>query len=161
MSEIEPGAYKFLVPAFLKKRDHEYAAFVSVKGTGTDLESGMSLVEMLVSLVVLSLVLTITVQSGVQLLTQWQVRDAEREIIRSIEAYRREALVNRRAVRVSLNDINLPDAAKDWQIELSGPLLFSKSGLCNTSYLAITAPGRPVSEYIVTPPSCVPMQPER
>ena len=121
----------------------------------------MSLVEMLVSLVVLSLVLTITVQSGVQLLTQWQVRDAEREIIRSIEAYRREALVNRRAVRVSLNDINLPDAAEDWQIELSGPLLFSKSGLCNTSYLTITAPGRPVSEYIVTPPSCVPMQPER
>lgn len=161
MTESEAVADRFVLQTLPKIRGHEHAGFVGLKYAGIDRESGMSLVEVLVSLVILSLVLTITVQSGVQLITQWQLRDTEREIIRGVEAYRRVALVNRRAIRVSLNDISLPQKAEDWQIELSGPLLFSKTGLCNTSYLTITPPGRPVSNYIITPPSCVPLRSER
>lgn len=120
------------------------------------LESGMSLIEMLVTLVVMSLVLTITIQSGVRLVEQWRIRDTEKRIVQSFEDVRRNAMASRSRLVVSAKDLSLPENAENWTVELSETLVFSKSGLCNSGVLTIAMPDRSPTSYRIAPPGCVP-----
>jgi len=119
-------------------------------------EKGMSLIEVLVSLVVTSLILTLTIQSGVRLVEQWRIRDTEKQIVQSFEQVRRTAMGSRVRMIMTANDIVLPDSADNWTVELSEALVFSKSGLCNSGVLTIVVPERRPSTYTIAPPGCVP-----
>ena len=127
----------------------------------TPSDSGMSLAEMLVTLVILSLVLTLSVQSGVKMSANWQARSIEQQILQSVEQARREALAVRQRQILRTENIILPHEAANWRVELPDAIVFSKSGMCTAGILLITPPGQPEKRYSIAPPECTPTRQPR
>jgi prepilin-type N-terminal cleavage/methylation domain-containing protein len=118
-------------------------------------EAGYSLLEILVSLGILSLVSTITVVNGIRMVENMTERSAVQKIIETIETARYIALTRESSLVLDPAQPGQPawlDLPEDWTLIPDQPIVFSKSGVCSGGRLTIrTARGQDHVIYAEAP----------
>jgi prepilin-type N-terminal cleavage/methylation domain-containing protein len=122
-------------------------------------QSGLSLLEIIVAMALLSIVMTLSVQSGAEMLERWQYRAMVKDVRNQIAGLPLKASLERRPVELASlpgRDIGLPEG---WTIEEQAPLVFSRSGLCSAAEFALIDPSGRRHTFTVNPPDCLPVAP--
>jgi prepilin-type N-terminal cleavage/methylation domain-containing protein len=122
-------------------------------------QSGLSLLEIIVAMALLSIVMTLSVQSGAEMLERWQYRAMVKDVRNRIAGLPLKASLERRPVELAnmpTSDIGLPEG---WTIEEQAPLVFSSSGLCSAAEFSLIDPAGRRHTFTVSPPDCLPVAP--
>ena len=120
-------------------------------------ETGFSLLEILVSLAVLSAVATLVTVSSVSMVQSMRERTELKQLTNDVEMYRYVALT--RDLQITLaNDaarnraeLDLPEG---WQMIATPPIVFSRHGTCTTGSIALSSPRGRTYNYLLVPQSC-------
>ena len=120
-------------------------------------QQGFSLLEILVSLAVLSAVATLVTVSSVSMVQSMRERTELRQLTNQVEMFRYVALTKDQQItlhsdpaRNSLEQ-NIPNG---WQMRATPSIVFSRHGTCTTGSLVLTSPRGRVYNYFLVPQSC-------
>lgn len=122
-------------------------------------ETGLSLMEVVVAMALMAIIMTVSAQSGAEMLERWQYRAVVKDVRNRIAGMPLKAALERKTVNLSdmsTTQLGLPEG---WTIEEQVPLVFSSSGLCSDAEFALVDPSGRLHQYIVTPPECLPRSP--
>ena len=122
-------------------------------------QSGLSLLEIIVAMALLAIVMTVSVQSGAEMLERWQYRAMVKDVRNRIAGLPLRAAFERQPVELAnipADEIGLPEG---WLIEEQAPLVFSSSGLCSAAEFSLIDPAGRRHTFTVSPPDCLPVSP--
>lgn len=121
-------------------------------------DQGFSLIELVVSLAILSLIVALVAPNGVRLVERFERHRALESIRLTVAAQREKAIARNQTLRIETSDLPLvlvkarvPSA---WQVSLSAPMVFSSAGICNGAVLTIALEGDEVRNYGLDPQTC-------
>lgn len=107
----------------------------------------------------LAIVLTLSAQSGAEMLERWQYRATVKDVRNRIAALPLKSALSQQPIvlsQVPAADIGLPEG---WSIEERVPLIFSRSGMCSAAEIALIDPAGHRHTFQIAPPDCLPAEP--
>lgn len=122
-------------------------------------QAGLSLLEIVVAMALLSIVMTLSVQSGAEMLERWQYRAMVKDVRNRIAGLPLKASLERRPMELASLPAGVTGLPEGWKIEEQTPLVFSRSGLCNAAEFTLIDPAGRRHRFFVNPPDCLPLAP--
>ena len=116
--------------------------------------TGFSLLEVIVALALVSVLLTLTVQSGAQMLDRWNFRLTERQIMNDVNALPYWAFNTQTSFRLSQAEALKRTMPDGWSIREVTPIWYSRTGICSGGEFEIEAPNGYVGKHSVAGPEC-------
>lgn len=127
---------------------------ISPLSSGLSRQSGMSLLEVAVTLFLVSVLLMLITQSGVRMLERWQSAATERDIRNQLNALPVQAFVAREIQSFEIAVERHIDLPEGWRVQAPVGLSYLPSGVCNGGQISIISPQGKSWDYLVEPPRC-------
>ena len=117
-------------------------------------QSGMSLLEVVVTLFLVGILLMLMTQSGVRMFERWQSASTERDIRNQLNALPMQAFVARESQTFETAVQRYVELPVGWRVQAVEGLKYLPSGVCNGGQVSITSPRGQSWDYMVEPPRC-------
>ncbi|MEM7493411.1 MAG: prepilin-type N-terminal cleavage/methylation domain-containing protein [Pseudomonadota bacterium] len=116
--------------------------------------AGFSLLEIMLALALVSVVLTVSVRSGVNMVMRWQLSSQVKTIVNTVNSFSVTAYTRSREMSLSelvQQNVELPS---DWMITILEDATFSRAGYCERGAFQIEADNERVFNYVLDPQTC-------